>query len=377
VATVFPRVPDFICHFHFLRDLGKDFMEKPYDVLRRRLRAHSASTRLHALGRELAPRLQGHAAVPELLGQALHTAASCGKDESLIPAACAYSLAHWALQGKHAGDGYGFPFDRPLLEFADRLLELHRRLPDFKEQLISDHARDNKPLGKLFRGLSHAANDHELNRAVTQLRWRGKLFDQLRAAMRIAAPGGNDGLNDKGDTQEMSTIKQGVEAFRLRLDKEPKLIADQPCHKMAAQIDKYAAKLFADPITVKGPGGLVTIYPQRTNNTMEHLFRGERRAHRRKTGDNSMNKALQTMLADTPLVRNLDNPRYLEILLDGKSSLEERFAELDEKYPADDDEKQSPTGKILSGYTKLIRQKSLPELVANYFIEAAGNRKSN
>ncbi|MES0385829.1 MAG: hypothetical protein ABUJ98_14740, partial [Hyphomicrobium sp.] len=26
VATVFPEVPDFICHFHFLRDIGKDFL---------------------------------------------------------------------------------------------------------------------------------------------------------------------------------------------------------------------------------------------------------------------------------------------------------------------------------------------------------------
>jgi hypothetical protein len=34
------------------------------------------------------------------------------------------------------------------------------------------------------------------------------------------------------------------------------------------------------------------------------------------------------MLAQTPLVRNLDNPRYMEIILDGKASLAERFAEI-------------------------------------------------
>lgn len=41
-----------------------------------------------------------------------------------MPLAAAYSLALWALQGKHCGDGYGFPFDRPLLVFAERLIEL-------------------------------------------------------------------------------------------------------------------------------------------------------------------------------------------------------------------------------------------------------------
>jgi hypothetical protein len=35
------------------------------------------------------------------------------------------------------------------------------------------------------------------------------------------------------------------------------------------------------------------------------------------------------MIADTPLVRNLDNPRYLEVLLNGHATLEERFAQID------------------------------------------------
>ena len=37
------------------------------------------------------------------------------------------------------------------------------------------------------------------------------------------------------------------------------------------------------------------------------------------------------MLSDTPLVKNLDNKDYMDILLDGKDSLEERFAEIDTK----------------------------------------------
>jgi hypothetical protein len=30
VAAVFKDVPDFICHFHFLRDIGKDLFEEQY-----------------------------------------------------------------------------------------------------------------------------------------------------------------------------------------------------------------------------------------------------------------------------------------------------------------------------------------------------------
>lgn len=46
VATVFPKVPDFICHFHFLRDIGKDFLGTEYDIIRKRLSKHGISAKL-------------------------------------------------------------------------------------------------------------------------------------------------------------------------------------------------------------------------------------------------------------------------------------------------------------------------------------------
>ena len=41
------------------------------------------------------------------------------------------------------------------------------------------------------------------------------------------------------------------------------------------------------------------------------------------------NTLADTMLAQTPLVKNLENPQYMEILLNGKADLAERFAEID------------------------------------------------
>ncbi|MEI8120609.1 MAG: hypothetical protein WCI20_01050 [bacterium] len=38
---------------------------------------------------------------------------------------------------------------------------------------------------------------------------------------------------------------------------------------------------------------------------------------------------LRTILAETPLIQNLQNPHYMKILLNGKSSLEEVFAEIE------------------------------------------------
>ena len=35
------------------------------------------------------------------------------------------------------------------------------------------------------------------------------------------------------------------------------------------------------------------------------------------------------MFAQTPLVKNLENPQYMEIILNGQATLAERFAEVD------------------------------------------------
>jgi len=376
VTNVFPGVPDFICHFHFLRDVGKDLLGPSYACLRKRLRKHSASSRLHALVRELAARFaEEHIACADL-ARAIRTAEQ-PDDPASIPAAAAYALAQWALAGKRDGDGYGFPFDRPLLCFAERLLELKRCLPEFIDVLLRGDWHDNKPLYKLFRELSRADEDAELRRALKELRWRGALFDSLRTAMRIALPNGTKGLNDEGATEDMSSIRGRVQKFRKSLDRDPKLAADRLCVKVAEQIDRYGEKLFADPITVNTPHGSIIIQPQRTNNNMEQFFRGIRYGHRRRTGNDSMSRALQAMLADTPLVKNLDNPRYMDILLNGRHTLEELFAALDAQAAETDQATPPEDHPVLAGFSNLIRLPKLPELVANLFDKAVQIRKSN
>jgi hypothetical protein len=132
---------------------------------------------------------------------------------------------------------------------------------------------------------------------------------------------------------------------------------------MAEQIDKYAEKLFAEPIQVETPSGPVTVYPQRTNNLLEQLFRTVRRGHRQRTGDNSMRRRLQTMPADTPLVKNLANREYMKILLNGKPNLEELFAELEINAAANDWLPDADADRILPGFKQLARMPNLPDRI--------------
>ena len=123
------------------------------------------------------------------------------------------------------------------------------------------------------------------------------------------------------------------------------------------QIENYWEKLFSDPIKITSPEGDSFIQPQRTNNIIEQFFRGIRRAHRRTTGNNSMCKKLQSMFADTLLVKNLNNPDYMKVILDGNRSLEERFAEIDnEQVIARTKDAVNDENKIPRKIKNMIRQ---------------------
>lgn len=375
VANVFPGVRDFVCHFHFLRDIGKDFLDPAYSELRKCLRHQATSTRLRALVREARQRLCKQNADPTLPANVIKAAAPL-EDKELLPFIATYSWALWCLHGKHSGNGYGFPFDRPLLTFAERLLELNSRLPGFPDLFPNDKQRDN-PLSGLTGVVSAVAEDSTLLQVVEELRWRSDVFDRFRKVMRIAEPHGGDGLNDAGTIESMSTIRQGVEQFRRELDEDHKLSTDPLSQKMAKQIDKYSDKLFADPIEIATPGGKTTLYPQRTNNILEQFFRKIRRGQRRKTGNNSMSRTLQTMLADTPLVKNLDNPTYLEILFDDKASLEDLFAGLEAKLISSATNRAADSDRILPGFRALLKLPTLLDQVASLFTTTPEMAQSN
>jgi len=67
------------------------------------------------------------------------------------------------------------------------------------------------------------------------------------------------------------------------------------------------------------------------------------------------------MLADTPLVKNLDNPDYMAILLGDKLSLEDLFASMNPISVAGEIELQSGADRILPGFRKIIKLPALPE----------------
>lgn len=328
VAKVFPGVADFICHFHFLRDIGKDFLGAEYNTIRKRLIKHGISAKLRYRAKQLKSEMDANPAWVDALHRDIKNVELTAEAFVFAPVVGAYTLIQWALKAKTQGDGYGFPFDRPHLAFAHRIQRLNADVERIKDVHLRGEWRDNTPYFKIHIALQPIIKDKALWKAVAAIDAKIIVFEKLRKAMRIALPAGPHGLNDEGRKGNIRTIEKRVKEFRLWLTRRKEYQRNPAAQNMIAQIDKYWKKLFADPIAVQTAFGPVLIQPQRTNNILEQFFRSLKRAHRRRTGNAASGRMLRTILAETPLVQNLKNPHYIKILLSEKSSLEEVFAEI-------------------------------------------------
>ncbi len=372
VEQVFPDIPDFICHFHFLRDIGKDLMTDEYTALHKRLQRLKVRPTLRRqakyLEQKIVPSRHDIDGIIESIQRGRWQVTHCDN----IPIITTYALIHWIFDYSSQSNGYGFPFDRAHLDFYRRIQKVHRLLEQIMDINLSDSTNANKPFFQLYKFVTKVVEDKRLNDLSKNLLAKAEVFDKLRCAMRIALPNGKNGMNDNGDSTDMKSIEEKVTAFRkwlLNNKHRKKTYAN-----MVSQIDKYWNKLFADPIPVVLPDGVLNVQPQRTNNILERFFRNEKRRGRKKTGMVCLNKQLKAILADTPLVQNLKNDKYMEIILNGCSDLAERFSQIDVHLVQQEmvDTAKS-NDSILPGVKKMIRDVELTAKISALFCPSAAN----
>jgi len=367
VEEVFPGIADFICHFHFLRDIGKDLLLDEYTALLKRLRKFKIRPSLRQKSKYLEQKINFPSATIEEIMASIESGKYKDTNSSEhIPLILAYTLINWVFDYHSQSSGYGFPFDRPYLDFYRRLQIAHRLLGRIMDVYLRGPVKDNKPFLLTYKAFADVVEDKRLNDLAAKIERKAEVFDKLRVAMRIATPEGKKGINDNGDDIDMQTIEKKVIAFRAWL-----VCGTQrktTYSSMITQLDKYWKKLFADPLPIGTPEGIMYIQPQRTNNILERFFRGEKRRGRKKSGMASLSKVLKAALADTPLVQNLKKSKYMEIILNGSSNLAERFSQIDAQLVQKEMEEVKNSGeKILPAIKKLIKDPKLTTKISGLF----------
>ena len=354
--AVFENVPLYICHFHFLKNLGKELFGQENDTIRKRLKIHGIQGTLRKRVRTLGSTITTDA--PELMVSFLRLIetkdimTACNPES--LPQMIIHILLMWVLDGKHQGQGRGFPFDQPYLIFYQRLVTAYTLLGQFAKSDLFGTVKEKKLVNTIRRDFQPVIRDSILKKTSINMRDKVDVFSRLRTAMRITLTENKRGLNDDGELCSMKTIEKEVTKFSRWLSKDKNRMKDKAYQKLIGQIDKYRDMLFCDPIVVETKAGKIIIEPQRTNNLLEQFFRTLMRTYRKKNGFQAVARILKAMLKDTPLVMNLRNKDFMEILLDGKKNLAERFVDINTEIVREQMRKSTETEYTVSVKMKKI-----------------------
>ena len=125
IAIVFPGVLDFICHFHFLRDLGKDLFENEHANIRRWLQSYRAKTIFRSAQKELFQIINQRLEFQEEIAHYMAHHQQGVPKASLSAVVKTYLMVAWMLAFKRELKGLGFPFDRQHWLFYQRIKMYH------------------------------------------------------------------------------------------------------------------------------------------------------------------------------------------------------------------------------------------------------------
>ena len=340
-GTVFPGVHQFVCHYHFAADVGKDILSSHVDRLRQLFRRTKIRPKLRALCRSLKKFAAAQDSGEHVLSSILEVRSTNNLRNLSTPEAAkgaVHSLASWILAFSRNGDGYGFPFDVPYLTLYDRILEVGKVL---REVSANWSVKKRGPLGTLRRlkeildivvASKHTA---ELRTIVAEMKRDQRVFEQLRDALRICPKGGTQRRNDDGASNLLnpSCHKAVFKDLRRSLKRKARSGASQKaCHIVVEHLDKYWDYLFGH-VLKKRPEKIVV---PRTNNIEESLFRTIKRQCRRLHGRGHVCRDIEDMLEAAPLVLNLRNASYCETVYGGTDfqRIADRFSAVDPSIPA-------------------------------------------
>ena len=244
-----------------------------------------------------------------------------------------HALASWILAFSHNGDGYGFPFDLPYLTLYDRILEVHQILCQ-----VSTHwpVKKRGPLGNLKRlkeildVVVDSPYTAEFRAIVTETRRDQRIFERLRSDLRICPRGGTKRRNDEGASSLLSPARHKATLEKLRRSLKRKArrgTSQRACNLVVQHLEKYSNLLFGHVLR-KRSGRIVV---PRTNNVEESLFRTVKRQCRRLHGRGHLCRDMDNMLEATPLVLNLKNANYCQVVYGGAEpqNIAHRFSTVD------------------------------------------------
>lgn len=320
--AVIPDVPDLICHYHFLENVGTKLCEQPHAQLTNALRRLKIRPALSSLRKDVVRwSRKGLSLSASQIDQVFsHPEQIAELDAVASRRFVIYALLRWVEDFGADLRGEYFPFDLPSLAFYRR----GRALGQWVSDLLAAEdfpQRDFATLQTMARHLATLREDPQVVAAAQRVEKASALFEELRQVLRLSSQPHEHWLRGQGPGEDRAMLEALPERLqqwcdRLRerhsRERDEDKRADQKT--VLGYLDKYQPLLVGHVIPLPGREPLLVA---RTNNLAEQRFGATKQGARRKVGAKKLTRYLQAMRAEELLVANLADPVYVDIVCPG------------------------------------------------------------
>jgi len=325
----FPGNPHRVCQYHLIRDIGEDLYEVPQEMLNKRLRAMKLQHNLKDQRSNQTQWLQKavkEKEMPLILKDILNGKEISNEWTKGVGREVLLALHGWMLDYPSDGNRQGFPFDPYHLYFHRRIVIAY----DASQRLLySETARKNLPKA-FFTFSSKLENylDDALIIEATELYEKAfDIFEQLRVALRLGAKGSSP-MHELYELQpdEQNVVSESLEELKKQYDESKRDCSNPKELKLydivKVHLEKYEPYLF--PVKTNR----TEKYPiVRTTNGLESHWGVGKRARRQIHGRSKLTRDFHALPLEYMLIPNLNNARYIEIVLGSLEQLPEKMAE--------------------------------------------------
>lgn len=332
------KIPVLGCHFHFLRDIGKDLLEPAHDQLRGLFRRFKLRGALRALVRDLGRQFDTETQTVRAQLDAWLDQDADGHE--LPPHATGFAvvraLAQWVLDYSADGHDEGFPFDLPYLDLWRRGLKGLRAVEAFL-RTPGTHSKPYKALKRLHRILEPVRSEVPFERPAAVLAGRARLFTELRQALRLhVKPTDSPSALAPAARAELRDVRQSIKSLTRSLRNRrpargPAQDAREAIDVVLKHFKRHGRSLWGHAIRLPAASGGGFRLVDRTNQALEGFFHGFKHDERRRSGRKILTQDLESFPANALLATNLRDPDYVAILCQTLDELPRAFAELDLK----------------------------------------------
>jgi len=360
VNQVFRDVPHRLCHFHFLKDIGKDMLQALHQPLKYSVK--NLQKQLKEFRNELdIQRLQINS------GKSLKLTQLCECYSWLI------SIIDRINDYENDLSAEGFPFDLSYLSFFERCQELHNTM---NMMFIDMHKsgtlkKNDRNISTKLCLMNNAIQTFltRLKGVISQLNKVNTIFLELRDILHPKTEKDRIPLNwgMLDDQSKVENIGQKLDELKEKAEKKAKTNALPKYEKKAWKIiykhlEKYGKHLNPE-IQVKGR----TVLLPRTNNLSETGFRDVKRKARRTIGKKNLSKYMDELPSQYFYITNLEDANYVKIVY-GDREIYDSFPQIDRqqiKKTIDTMKTQRRSPKAID--YKLIRNDHYLELLVKQF----------